>query len=165
MVICSVRPCRVKQRVRKFAHPCGYKREYRFSRLVSWPTVKEKAQRLCKCATLVKAGDLAYMASGDEKRLRRFAHPCGRRLCRTGCRSGDKNDGRGAQICTPLGHINRTLIFACRPPLKRRKRTERGRKFAPPCRTGSAGFLAVSSSLSDWGLISMCQQFCCGLSG
>ena len=59
MVICSVRPCRVKQRVRKFAHPCGYKREYRFSQLVSWPTVKEKAQRLCKCATLVKAGDLA----------------------------------------------------------------------------------------------------------
>ena len=23
----------------------------------------------------------------------------------------------------------------------------------------------VPSSLSDWGLISMCQQFCCGLSG
>jgi hypothetical protein len=25
--------------------------------------------------------------------------------------------------------------------------------------------LALASSLSDWGLISMCQQFCCGLSG
>jgi hypothetical protein len=24
--------------------------------------------------------------------------------------------------------------------------------------------IAWSSSLSDWGLISMCQQFCCGLS-
>jgi hypothetical protein len=23
----------------------------------------------------------------------------------------------------------------------------------------------TASSLSDWGLISMCQQFCCGLSG
>jgi metal-dependent amidase/aminoacylase/carboxypeptidase family protein len=25
--------------------------------------------------------------------------------------------------------------------------------------------LPYASSLSDWGLISMCQQFCCGLSG
>jgi hypothetical protein len=75
-----------------------------------------------------------------------------RQACRYGTRALD-------ELAEPIWIIEEALLArGWRRATEAAIRIERWQQ-----READVGFRA--SSLSDWGLISICQQFCCGLSG